>query len=74
MVGSAAIKQGRSANRKHTYFFFWPQPARVRYERKSTSHKDCIIIIIICTMRQSVSQSIHEHVTMRVSKLALNKL
>ena len=24
MVGSAAIKQGRSANRKHTYFFFWP--------------------------------------------------
>ena len=22
MVGSAAIKQGRSANRKHTYFFF----------------------------------------------------
>ena len=21
MVGSAAIKQGRSANRKHTYFF-----------------------------------------------------
>ena len=23
MVGSAAIKQGRSANRKHTYFFFW---------------------------------------------------
>ena len=23
MVGSAAIKQGRSANRKHT-FFFWP--------------------------------------------------
>ena len=25
MVGSAAIKQGRSANRKHTYFFFWPK-------------------------------------------------
>ena len=25
MVGSAAIKQGRSANRKHTYFFFWPE-------------------------------------------------
>ena len=24
MVGSAAIKQGRSANHKHTYFFFWP--------------------------------------------------
>ena len=24
MVGSAAIKQGRSANRKHTYFFFLP--------------------------------------------------
>ena len=24
MVGSAAIKQGRSANRKHTYFIFWP--------------------------------------------------
>ena len=24
MVGSAVIKQGRSANRKHTYFFFWP--------------------------------------------------
>ena len=24
MVGSAAKKQGRSANRKHTYFFFWP--------------------------------------------------
>ena len=24
MVGSAAIKQGRSANRKHTYFF-WPK-------------------------------------------------
>ena len=23
MVGSAAIKQGRSANRKHTYFFFF---------------------------------------------------
>ena len=22
MVGSAAIKQGRSANRKHTYLFF----------------------------------------------------
>ena len=22
MVGSAAIKPGRSANRKHTYFFF----------------------------------------------------
>ena len=22
MVGSAALKQGRSANRKHTYFFF----------------------------------------------------
>ena len=22
MVGSAAIKQGRSAKRKHTYFFF----------------------------------------------------
>ena len=22
MVGSAVIKQGRSANRKHTYFFF----------------------------------------------------
>ena len=22
MVGSVAIKQGRSANRKHTYFFF----------------------------------------------------
>ena len=22
MVGSAAIKQGRSASRKHTYFFF----------------------------------------------------
>ena len=22
MVGSAAIKQGRSANRKHTYFYF----------------------------------------------------
>ena len=22
MVGSSAIKQGRSANRKHTYFFF----------------------------------------------------
>ena len=22
MVGSAAIKQGRSANRKHSYFFF----------------------------------------------------
>ena len=22
MVGSAAVKQGRSANRKHTYFFF----------------------------------------------------
>ena len=25
MVGSAAIKQGRSANCKHTYFFFWPE-------------------------------------------------
>ena len=25
MVGSAVIKQGRSANRKHTYFFFWPK-------------------------------------------------
>ena len=25
MVGSAVIKQGRSANRKHTYFFFWPR-------------------------------------------------
>ena len=24
MAGSAVIKQGRSANRKHTYFFFWP--------------------------------------------------
>ena len=24
MVGSAAIKQGRSANRKHTYFFGGP--------------------------------------------------
>ena len=24
MIGSAAIKQGRSANRKHAYFFFWP--------------------------------------------------
>ena len=24
MVGSAVIKQGRSANRKHTYFFFGP--------------------------------------------------
>ena len=24
MVGSAAIKQGRLANRKHTHFFFWP--------------------------------------------------
>ena len=30
MVGSAAIKQGQSANRKHTYFFFWP------YEKEST--------------------------------------
>ena len=28
MVGSAAIKQGRSANRKHTYFFFWPSSIR----------------------------------------------
>ena len=27
MVGSAVIKQGRSANRKHTYFFFWPKMA-----------------------------------------------
>ena len=26
MVGSAAIKQGRSANRKHTYFFFGLNP------------------------------------------------
>ena len=26
MVGSAAIKRGRLANRKHTYFFFWPHP------------------------------------------------
>ena len=25
MVGLAAIKQGRSANRKHTFFFFWPK-------------------------------------------------
>ena len=25
MVGSAAIKQGRSANRKDTLFFFWPE-------------------------------------------------
>ena len=24
MVGSPSIKQGRSANRKHTYFFFLP--------------------------------------------------
>ena len=28
MVGSAAIKQGRSANRKHTYFFFGLSAAR----------------------------------------------
>ena len=30
MVGSAAIKQGRSANRKHTYFFFLALPVFVR--------------------------------------------
>ena len=33
MVGSAAIKQGRSANRKHTYFFFWP------YRNKYDHHR-----------------------------------
>ena len=31
MVGSAAIKQGRSANRKHTYFFFWPNHTMIIY-------------------------------------------
>ena len=31
MVGSAAIKQGRSANRKHTYFFFWPYNTMLRH-------------------------------------------
>ena len=31
MVGSAAIKQGRSANRKHTYFFFWPYLDQARH-------------------------------------------
>ena len=34
MVGSAAIKQGRSANRKHTYFFFWPHIKRQNLEEK----------------------------------------
>ena len=31
MVGSAAIKQGRSANRKHTYFFFGLADMNVDY-------------------------------------------
>ena len=31
MVGSAAIKQGRSANRKHTYFFFWPNQSHSKH-------------------------------------------
>ena len=35
MVGSAAIKQGRSANRKHTYFFFWPHYIHVPFFQKS---------------------------------------
>ena len=30
MAGSAVIKQGRSANRKHTYFFFWPKEEQLR--------------------------------------------
>ena len=34
MVGSAAIKQGRSANRKHTYFFFLPNYILISLYRK----------------------------------------
>ena len=33
MVGSASIKQGRSANRKHTYFFFLALEALAIYKR-----------------------------------------
>ena len=32
MVGSAAIKQGRLANRKHTYFFFWPKYLHINHD------------------------------------------
>ena len=39
MVGSAAIKQGRSANRKHTYLFFWPNSNHFFLQKSFQKHK-----------------------------------
>ena len=47
MVGSAAIKQGRSANRKHTFFWpYFPSP----YTR-GTRKIDVIVLFVFVALR-----------------------
>ena len=48
MVGSAAIKQGWSANRKHTYFF-WPE------DPDEMTHKAAFHQGLQCLLRQDRS-------------------
>ena len=57
MVGSAAIKQGRSANRKHTYFFFWPYSKTCLQLKKNTEHKNGFQYRLLLKCRSKVLQN-----------------
>ena len=66
MVGSAVIKQGRSANRKHTYFFFWP------YDNKEGKRKYYISLILVFNDVKTSVYSIQKTESKRVIVGTLN--
>ena len=59
MVGSAAIKQGRSANRKHTYFFFAKYVIFEPPQETVLLDKDLYLFCLFCCFTSQVNSYGH---------------